>query len=251
MENGTPAIWANLSDRQRLVLAAVGGWVGAWAVAKCCDWAAAKWGWGPLTAVAQFIAAYLLNWTVAGILIGGVAVAFGPNAWIVVKRMKAGQWGNVIFFGFFGAVCAVVFGSIGWNAYKGWFWVPQTYDAPKSALRNADGTLRTFTSKSPVDLTHIYRNNTQLVADKLVQPEIGKWMAVTGKLQAARTTNGATIVTLSAGYEDGTRAELHFSPHWTQQLLLPKESQIYAICKILSVNSLAVTLGNCEPTSPP
>ena len=244
------SIWAQLSERQKWALTGVGGWLGAWAVSKLCDLASAQLGWGVLSAVGQLIATYLLNWPVATFLIGGVVVAFGPNAWANVREHRKELPGLILSLVFIGIV---TFGT--WTMLSTiYHWVadaPRTYSPPPYAMKNADGSIRIFTAKTPSQLLSPFDQDTKIMAAKTISAERGKWIAITAPIFdiSSDFNDESPDVLIGGTAEHG--ASLLFRRNWVAKTInLPKGTRIFAVCTIKDAVKFLLTLENCELAPP-
>jgi hypothetical protein len=245
--------WEKLTDRQKVALGALGGWLGAWAVSKAMDFVSAKVpGTELLTMTAQFIESWLMNRLVIGLLMGALIVTFGPSVWAWVKRVGLGNVISASFGLMFLGVVGLGVWSIATSVYSYFIDSPALYVPPANALKNMDGSKRVFTHYSPRDFKRAIDSNTNLMAHKLLQAEFGKWMAVTGGLRDVSMDSYDKTISGSVGASNGAwGGYLVFDHKWSGQLAsLRRGSRIYAVCKIQDVDSLSLKLTNCELSRP-
>jgi hypothetical protein len=201
--------------------------------------------------IGNFLRGLVLNPYVEGAIIATVLIGFGPNVWTFVKRLRRDEIGKylpaVIMLAGALAVLLVIYQAI----YSELVEVPRSYLSPPSALRNADGSKRIFSSQTLGALAAPFRDSTNLRARELLSREIGKWKPVTGIVWdiSVASADRALLVTLKGKNTDA--AYLNFASRWTGTLdKLSIGDRIYAVCKIHDATAISVTLDNCELAPP-
>jgi hypothetical protein len=111
---------------------------------------------------------------------------------------------------------------------------------------------REFVNQTPAELVGLYHNMTDLQAQKLLEPFIGRWIKVSGPFQNVRaaSSNGIAWVDLSnnAGLRPGQATHLGFdADKWLARLsTLKLGEQLEIAGQIEAVDRHVVYLRHCE-----
>jgi hypothetical protein len=116
----------------------------------------------------------------------------------------------------------------------------------------ADG--RIFVDVTPAYLGGLFEGHTDIQAQKLIQPFVGKWMEISGKLGEVSEGHGFLQVTLQSAYPLVTilavRVYMHFHVKWTDRLSVLRQGDALTIVgQIDRVDKLSVVLRACELVS--
>jgi hypothetical protein len=94
-------------------------------------------------------------------------------------------------------------------------------------------------------LQRLYKTNTKVQADRLMQSYIGKWMRFSGTVSDVTTDEGYKYPIAAMVLDDrsGTYMHLDFTTEWRERVsMLPKDSRVRAIGRINTQN----TMNECE-----
>jgi uncharacterized membrane protein YsdA (DUF1294 family) len=246
-------LWERLTDRQKIAFAALGGWCGAWVVGKILDALSAQVPSSTVLSVtAQFILTDIVNGYVGALIAGAMLVGFGPNLWAFIVRLRGSDWATLFVYAIFAVGITFSLWMLGSIFYSSMFDAPDSYVPPSYSLKNANGTARQFTQRSPRNILRIFSDNTSLTAHQIVGGDIGKWMAITGALRDVSVLPMTKQVLVQIGDKDGTRsAALWFDPKWSSKLAkFAKGARIYAVCVFHESGSTEITLESCELAAP-
>ena len=114
-------------------------------------------------------------------------------------------------------------------------------DAPSRAQR-------VIVNRTLPELHGFYRGRTDAEGDRLIQPYIGKWIRVSGKVSNVTPSSGApafTYVTLAG--RSLIPDSLTFGPIWKDKILVMRQGdRIAAICRIGQPMDYLIALDDCE-----
>jgi hypothetical protein len=108
--------------------------------------------------------------------------------------------------------------------------------------------------KSPAAIERIYADNTELMAQQLLQNDIGNWIAVTATAIDISRFDGrcSNDIEVRAGVELYSTAKMCFDPaKWSRKLgQIQKGARIYAVCQLGGGDSDSIMLNECELALP-
>ena len=128
-------------------------------------------------------------------------------------------------------------------------------EPPRSVLFNPDGSKRIFIPVSPNEIKANFDGRTNVQANALNAPYLGKWTAITGKIgNIYSNSDGATMVDFGSVEAIGSGAmmvQANFESSWHDQLSVLKKGQKISIaCKIDDIEELGMALSACELINP-
>lgn len=119
---------------------------------------------------------------------------------------------------------------------------------PSAQPATEDSKGRIFVAVTPEYLTSLFKDHMGIQAEALVAPYMGKWMTLSGPLD-----------NVVAGFDKGHQVSLsnytfnpiwismHFAQEWSGRLaVVPKGTVLTIIGKIWTVNSMQMSLNECE-----
>jgi hypothetical protein len=242
--------WESLSQRQRVIAGFFATWFAIWCLDKIAN---AVWGdlppFSPIAVTMGIFQQYILNGYVGTFLAGAILIGFWSNIGSSLRRFALFSRQTALIIG---AALSVVFCLLV-GLYLG-AWVGVQDDVrlfvPAASLTfNSDKSGRNFEDKQPWMMERFFRDNTKIVAMQKMRSEAMKWIAITGKIKdAAPAGDGNTLVTLK---EHDDNAVMAFGKSWLARFnTLNKGERIYAVCKMRSVSSSAITFDQCELAAP-
>jgi hypothetical protein len=130
-------------------------------------------------------------------------------------------------------------------------------ELPTSVYRNADTPSKIPSTYSAAQILNLYASRTRLQADLVIEPEIGKWIEISGEVvNVSKVGNDISVsVALDGDLSNVRVSSCHFDDHHATAASLCRSDHIIIFGCLARADLLGISLDHCElrevtPTPP-